>query len=112
MNWNRESMTDAYKYRLTPDAQSDLIEIRRFTLAQWGNKQSTKYLSELRQIIRLLSATPKMGKQRPKLGLEVFSFPYSSHVIYYRCHGKQLVVFAVLHKSMVPISHLEDRKMT
>ena len=111
MNWNRESMTNAHKYRLTSDAQSDLIEIRRFTLAQWGSGQSTKYLSELRQIIRLLSETPKMGKQRPEIGMEVFCFPYSSHVIYYRCHDKLLVVFGVLHKSMVPISHLEDRKM-
>ena len=111
MNWNRESMTNEHKYRLTSDAQSDLIEIRRFTLAQWGSGQSTKYLSELHQIIRLLSATPKMGKQRPEIGMEVFSFPYSSHVIYYLCHNKQLVVFGVLHKCMVPISHMEDRKM-
>ena len=112
MNWYRESMTDAQTYRLTPDAQSDLIEIRRFTLNQWGSKQSTKYLSELHQIIRLLSETPKMGQQRPEIGLEVFSFPHSSHVIYYRCHDKQLVVFGVLHKNMVPTSHLEDRQTT
>jgi toxin ParE1/3/4 len=104
-------MTDAHNYRLTPDAQSDLIEIRRFTFAQWGSKQSKKYLSELRQVIRLLSDTPKLGKRRPKLGLDVFSFPHASHVIYYQCHGHQLVVFAVLHKSMVPVSHLEDREI-
>jgi len=35
-------------YRLTPDAQSDLIEIRRFTIMQWGLAQSKKYLLELR----------------------------------------------------------------
>ena len=99
-------------YRLTPDAQSDLAEIRRFTLAQWGSKQSKKYLSELRQVLRLLSETPKMGRQRPKLGLDVFSFPHSSHVIYYQQTGKQLVVFAVLHKSMVPRSHLEGGEIT
>ena len=98
-------------YRFTPDAQSDLVEIRRFTLAQWGSEQSKKYLSELRQVIRLLSETPKMGRQRPKLGLDVFSFPHSSHVIYYQYSVKQLVVFAVLHKSMVPGSHLDDREI-
>ena len=98
-------------YRFTPDAQSDLVEIRRFTLAQWGSEQSKKYLSELRQVIRLLSETPKMGRLRPKLGLDVFSFPHSSHVIYYQYNFKQLVVFAVLHKSMVPGSHLDDREI-
>ena len=104
-------MTNAHDYRLTIDAQSDLIEIRSFTLAHWGRKQSEKYLSDLRQIIRILSEAPKMGKQRPKLGLEVFSFPHASHVIYYQVRGKQLVVFAVLHKSMVPIAHLEAREI-
>ena len=45
-------------YRLTSDAQSDLIEIRRFTVKQWGAAQSQKYVSELRQTIHLLASTP------------------------------------------------------
>ena len=96
-------------YRLTPDAQSDLIEIRRYTRVQWGGEQSKKYLSELRQIMSLLSETPKMGVQRSELGAGIFSFAHSRHVIYYQCLGKQLVVFAILHKSMLPMAHLEDR---
>jgi len=112
MNWKRENMTNAFQYRLTPDARSDLIQIRRYTLAQWGSEQSKKYLSELRQVINLLSETPKMGTQRSELSAEVFSFPHSSHVIYYHYHEKQLVVFAVLHKRMVPMTHLEDRDKT
>ncbi|MCP4008815.1 MAG: type II toxin-antitoxin system RelE/ParE family toxin, partial [Proteobacteria bacterium] len=51
-------------YRLTPDAQADLIDIRHYTLKHWGKDQSQKYLSELRQTIRLLSETPTIGKQR------------------------------------------------
>ena len=101
-------MTNAH-YRLTADAQSDLIEIRRYTRVQWGGEQSKKYLSELRQIMSLLSETPKMGMQRSELGAGIFSFPHSRHVIYYQCPGKQLIVFAILHKSMLPMAHLEDR---
>jgi len=103
-------MTNAHHYRLTPDAQSDLIAIRRYTLVQWGSEQSKKYLSELRQIMSLLSETPKMGTKRSELGAEIFSFPHSRHVIYYHCLGKQLVVFGILHKSMLPTAHLEDRE--
>lgn len=98
-------------YRLTPDAQSDLIEIRRFTRTQWGAAQSKKYLSGLQQTIRLLAATPLMGKHRPEVRENVFSFPYISHVIYYVEHEQQLVVFGVLHKSMVPLSHLDEREL-
>ena len=103
-------MTNELRYRLTPDAQSDLLEIHRYSLAQWGSRQSEKYLKELRQLIRLLSASPGMGKARPDLGTNVLGFSHSSHVIYYQLHHEQIVIFAVLHKSMVPESHLENRK--
>lgn len=98
-------------YRLTPDAQSDLIEIRRFTVQQWGSAQSQKYLSELRKTIHLLAETPSLGKVRPEIGANVLSFPHVSHVIYYVVHEQQLVVFGVLHKRMVPLNHLVEREV-
>ncbi|MEY3123193.1 MAG: hypothetical protein RI993_2018 [Pseudomonadota bacterium] len=96
-------------YHLTPDAQSDLVEIRRYTLKQWGHSQSQKYLSELRQTIRLLAETPNLGKQMLDVASDVFSFPYVSHIIYYVIHAHELIVFGVLHKRMVPFNHLENR---
>ncbi|NRN28631.1 type II toxin-antitoxin system RelE/ParE family toxin [Photorhabdus heterorhabditis] len=95
-------------YRLTPDTQRNLIEIRRFTVKQWGIAQSQKYLLELRRIIRLLAETPFLGKSRSDIGPDVLSFPYISHVIYYVVHEQQLVVFGVLYKRMVPLSHLPE----
>jgi toxin ParE1/3/4 len=97
-------------FRLTPDAQSDLIEIRRYTLKQWGEPQSKKYLSELRQTVRMLAESPSLGKSRPELGSNVLSFPYASHVIYYLQHEKQIVVFGALHKRMVPVKYLHERE--
>lgn len=96
-------------YRFTPDALSDLIEIRRFTVKQWGVAQSQKYTSELRKTIHLLTETPSLGRYRPDVGSEVLSFSHASHVIYYRVHEQQLVVFGVLHKRMVPLNHLTER---
>jgi toxin ParE1/3/4 len=98
-------------YRLTPDAKSDLIEIRRFTIKQWDVAQSQKYLSQLRQTIRLLAETPTLGKSRPDVGADVLNFPQASHVIYYVLHEQQLVVFGVLHKHMVPLNHLSEREV-
>ncbi len=98
-------------YRLAPDAQSDLIDIRRYTVEQWGMAQSQKYLSELRQTIRLLVETPALGKSRLDVGESVLSFPYASHVIYYMIHERQLLVFGVLHKRMVPVNHLDGREV-
>jgi toxin ParE1/3/4 len=98
-----------FNYHLTADAQSDLIEIRRFTVKQWGDNQSQKYLSELRQTIRLLAEIPSLGKLRPDIGSDVLSFPHVSHVIYYLIAERQLIVFGILHKRMVPTSHLTER---
>ena len=98
-------------YRLTPDAKSDFIEIRRFTIKQWDVAQSQKYLSELRQTILLLAETPTLGRSRPDVGADVLSFPQASLVIYYVLHEQQLVVFGVLHKCMVPLNHLSEREV-
>jgi toxin ParE1/3/4 len=51
-----------------------------------------------------------MGIQLLEVGKWVFSFPYVGHVIYYNLVNQKLVVFAVFHKSMVPIFHLENSK--
>ncbi|MBL4608401.1 MAG: type II toxin-antitoxin system RelE/ParE family toxin [Pseudomonadales bacterium] len=98
-------------YRLTSDAQSDLIEVRRYTLTQWGVLQSKKYLLELRQTINLLSDAPRLGKHVPDITVGVFSFSHASHIIYYVLDKHQLVVFGVLHKRMVPSNHLENREI-
>lgn len=98
-------------YHLTQDAQSDLIEIRRYTVQQWGDIQSKKYLSELEQTIQLLATNPRLGRLKPDIGSNVMSFPHASHVIYYVTNEPQLIVFGVLHKSMVPFNHLGDREM-
>lgn len=110
MGLNPGLMTQAPKFRLTPDAQADLIEIRRFTMLRWGVVQSGEYLSKLRRAMVLLASSPQLGTQRPELGSGVTSFPLASHVIYYLMDGKDVVVFAVLHKAMVPSRHLEGRK--
>ena len=104
-------MTRKSAYRLTPDARADLVKIRRYTLSQWGGMQSLKYLAQLRQVLNLLSASPTMGKQRPELGIEVYSFPHASHVVYYISNKEHMVVFGILHKTMVPITHLQDREV-
>jgi len=102
-------MTPKHSYRLTPDAQTDLIEIRRLTLTLWGATQSGEYLSKLRQTMGLLAPSPQIGTRRSGLGREVASFPQGSHIIYYLADQEEVVVFAVQHKAMVPARHLTGR---
>jgi toxin ParE1/3/4 len=99
------------QYQFTEQAQQDLIQIRRFTLDNWGETQSNNYLCDLDKMLQLLSEMPLMGKSCfDDLGEDVYRFPYGSHVIYYLTTPKErIVIVAVLHKSMVPRKHLEKR---
>jgi len=97
-------------YKFTQDALTDLLKIRKFTLETWGKEQSKKYLQELNETLQLLSDSPAIGKNRSDISTRTFSFSYASHVIYYKIEKKVLVVFAVLHKNMVPEKHLNHRQ--
>lgn len=96
-------------YRLSSEAQSDLIKIRQFTLERWGSEQSEKYLRELRTTLQLIAEKPSIGKNREDVGPKAMSFPYVSHVIYYFNTSEQVVIFGLLHKRMVPTRHLSGR---
>lgn len=99
----------AFGFRLTRDAQQDLRAIRRYTVDTWGQEQSRKYLQGARETMELLAEFPAQGLAGLDVGEGVFSFPYGSHMLYYRLEKKQLVVFAVLHQRMVPTEHLQGR---
>ena len=99
----------AFGFRLTRDAQQDLKAIRRYTVNTWGQEQSRKYLQGAREAMELLAEFPGQGLVRLDVGEGVFSFPYGSHMLYYRLEKKQLVVFAVLHQRLVPTEHLQGR---
>lgn len=99
----------ALGFRLTRDAQQDVASIRRYTVDAWGQEQSRKYLQGIRDTIELLAEFPSQGLGRLDVGAGVYSFPYGSHMLYYRIEKKQLVVFAVLHQRMVPAEHLQRR---
>ncbi len=99
-----------FTYKFTQDAREDLLNIRKYTLKTWGKEQSAKYLQELNKTLQLLSDSPSIGTQRSDISLTTFSFPYAGHIIYYTIDNNFLIVFAVLHKNMVPERHITNRQ--
>lgn len=55
-------------YKLSSAAQSDLIEIRRYTLEIWGQTQWITYFSELKQSMELLANNQLLGLAFFELG--------------------------------------------
>lgn len=106
-----ENVISMNQYHFTEQAQQDLLQIRRYTLANWGEEQSIHYLSDLRKALQLLSEMPLMGKNCfDDLGEDVYRFPYGSHVIYSLMTSEDtIVVIAIFHRSMIPNRHLDNR---
>ncbi|WP_071842694.1 type II toxin-antitoxin system RelE/ParE family toxin [Cedecea neteri] len=97
-------------YRLTEEARRDIVEIRDYTVANWGIPQSKSYLLGLRQLFSRLAESPEIGQCRAaELGSNISSFPYSSHMVYYLKKPDAVEILAVLHQSRVPSRHLSNR---
>jgi toxin ParE1/3/4 len=93
---------------ITARAKTHMGEIKSFTKTQWGMAQSAKYLQEISNKIGILAQRPEIGIDRSgDLGNGMRSYFVGSHTIYYRYDSKLLVIYAILHQSMTPLSHLK-----
>lgn len=94
----------------TDEARQDLLGIRQYTQNKWGISQAQAYICELRTTLKRLQEWPLIGVDRSdELGAGIYSFPHVSHMIYYTQQGDDLVILALLHQSMIPARHLDQR---
>ncbi|EIZ1368904.1 type II toxin-antitoxin system RelE/ParE family toxin [Vibrio parahaemolyticus] len=97
------------QYKLSPAAQTDLFDIRRYTLENWGGVQWTNYFGELKQSMALLASNELIGIDMPELGAGYCRFPLKHHVIYYIRKPDHIVIAAVLGRNMSPAKHFQQR---
>lgn len=48
-------------YRLTREAEADIIEIAEFGIRSWGIRQAQTYHNGLFELFELIASTPEMG---------------------------------------------------
>ena len=89
-----------HKYRLTPSAKSDLIEIWNYTVETWGEKQAEKYLQDIENKLNQLAANPELGRRRPEISPGYYSFPAQKHIIFYLNSGRHIDIIGILHGKM------------
>jgi len=64
-------------------AESDLIDVWRYSLEQWGELQADKYLDELDTGIRKLGNNPEIGMKRDYVRDGYRVLFVGSHAVYY-----------------------------
>lgn len=97
-------------YRLTPDAENDLLEIAKYTVETWGVKQARLYEAA---ILRCFAA---LGQGSARTSIPITSRPElkscrCQHHYVFSLHGEseRPVIIAVLHENMHLITRLRVR---
>lgn len=88
------------RFRLTPRALKDLDEIADYSLAQWGEKQTERYLVALEDRFRWLADNPLLGRARDDIAEGYRSFQQGSHLVFYLISGDEIQIIGVPHASM------------
>ncbi len=87
------------KYILSKKSQEDIESLYEYGKDRFGSKLAIEYLIELKKCIEILSENPKMGKKRNEIKFGLCSFPFVSHVIFYRILKDHIRIVRVLHGS-------------
>jgi len=90
------------RYRLTLKAAEDLKAINDYTARTWGNEQRRKYLGEMRQRFRWLAEHPRLGRERPELRDNCYSFPQGEHMIFYAIRSPDIEILSVIPNRSLP----------
>ena len=65
-----------------------------------------RYVDTLHERFTSLARNPEQGRRRDELGRDHRSIVHGSHVVFYRCTVRDLIIVRVLHGRMNPERHL------
>jgi len=86
-------------YLLSELAQQDILSIRDYSMEQWGQAQTRKYLTLLQQRLKWLAGNPALGKKRDEIKAGYFSFLEGRHIIFYRHANDGIEIMSIVHQS-------------
>ncbi|WP_281990561.1 type II toxin-antitoxin system RelE/ParE family toxin [Aquimarina aggregata] len=87
----------AKKYVLSPYADNDIEDIFDYGLLQFGYSQAVNYVEGFEEFFNMLANNPTIGKNRDEIKKGLVSFPYGSHIIFYRAFDTHIRIVRVLY---------------
>ena len=85
------------KFILSKKADDDIEELYDYGASKFGKEQAIKYLEQLNSMLVFLSKNPEIGRKRAEIKMELVSFPYGSHIIFYRIFKNHIRIIRVLY---------------
>lgn len=96
------------KIRLALTAENDLENIWNYTITEWSEQQTDKYLSLIEQGFSQLLDNPYLGKARPDIKKGYRALQVQKHLIFYRVGAEYIDILGVPHIRMDAKRHFES----
>jgi toxin ParE1/3/4 len=93
-------------YRLSAEADRDLLEIASYTLETWNEAQVDRYMGGLHDAPLRLARNPRLGTPMDDIRSGYYRRRHRSHMIFYKLATDGILVVRVLHGSMDYTRHL------
>jgi toxin ParE1/3/4 len=94
------------RLELSRRAQSDLDDIRDYSVEHFGTARAILYLDAIEQAFRRILSHPEIGVPMPDLAVRLRSVPVGEHRLFYRADGDRVFIVRILHKAMDVMRHL------
>lgn len=96
------------RFRLTVQAEADLLDIADYTLRTWGEQQCARYLDQLEHCCQRLADHAIFGRPCDHVRPGLRRQEQGKHVIFYRRDGEGILVLRILHERMLPELHVGE----
>jgi toxin ParE1/3/4 len=95
-------------FRLSRLAEADLLSIGTYTLRNWGEGQTIRYIDELEVCCQQLVDHPASGRSCDDSRPGLYRREQGKHVIFFRREPQGILVSRILHERMRPERHAFD----
>ena len=85
------------RLRLSQGAQQDLIEIRQYSIVEFGTDVADAYFRGFNQSFALLHARPFCGALQPEIAPDVRCFVHRRHRIFYCVQDDLVLILRIIH---------------
>ena len=94
------------RLELSRRAQTDLDEIRDYSLGQFGAVRAIAYLDAIGDAFQRILTFPEIGAMQTVLRPPLRSLACRQHRIFYHVEGEVIVIVRILHGAMDADKHL------
>lgn len=93
------------EYRLTKDADADLLESFLYGFETFGLAQAEDYRDSMIRRFQLIADNPKMGRKADELAPGARRHEHARHVIFYDEQPYGVLITAVIHEHSIRRLH-------